>query len=174
MTAVAGVDYSTRALHAAIVGDKQLRFVKRYDLGADPVPQMRLMLADLQRRGVTQCWLEAPFMIPARLDKETGRIVQRSNVNTLKLHRVPTQVETLASLLDPPLPVRYVAPATWKSVILTGVPAQGTKAQSLWFVRRAFGYDAQGDDNLSDAVCLAEYGEALARFNGHIPTPPTL
>lgn len=167
MTNIAGVDYSTKAVHAAIVGDKQLRFVKQYDLGASPLGPIMDMIHDLNRRGVERIYMEQPFFIPARLDKANpGKIKQGSNVNTLKLHKVATQVESMATLGK--LPVTYVAPATWKSAILTGVPGETTKARSIWFVSRVFNLQTR-DDNKADAICLATYGEALLRFKGLIP-----
>lgn len=169
MTAVAGVDYSTKAVHGAIVADKQLAFVKEYDLGDASVTHrvpIKRMLADLKARGVERIYMEQPFFIPARIDKVTQKLKQGSNVNTLKLHKVATEVETLAG--EAGLPVTYVAPATWKSEILTGVPGETTKAKSIWFVQRVWNLQTR-DDNKADAICLATYGEALARYKGLIP-----
>lgn len=169
MTTVAGVDYSTKAVHAAIVADRQLRFVRQYDLGDPTLLPISRMLNDLKVRGVERIYLEQPFFIPARLDKANpGKIKQGSNVNTLKLHRVANQVETMAILAG--LHVEYVAPATWQSAILTGVPGATTKERSLWFVRRVWGL-AVNDNNAADAICIATYGEAVARLKGRIPPP---
>ncbi len=166
MTAIAGIDYSTRACHAAIVENKQLRFAKRYDLGADHAGPIQAMLSDLKQRGVTHLYAEAPFFIPARIDKATQKLKQGSNANTLKLHAVASEVRILAALAG--ITVTLVAPATWQSAILKGVPGETTKARSMWFTAKVWGL-ATRDNNMADAVCLATYGEALARFQGLIP-----
>lgn len=166
MSAIAGVDYSTKAVHGAIVAGKQLRFVKRYDLGGERLRAIVALVSDMQRRGAHTMYLEQPFFVPARLDKETGRIKQGSNVNTLKLHQVASEVETIARLKG--MEVAKVAPATWKAAILKGVPGATTKERSLWFVKHVWALETR-DDNKADAICLATYGEALARFKGIIP-----
>lgn len=167
MTTVAGVDVSTKAVHAAIVADKQLLFVRQYDLGDYPLGPIQAMLRDLQKRGVERIYSEQPFFVPARLDKDNpGKIRQGSNVNTLKLHKISNAVETLAMVAG--VPLTFVATATWKSTILTGVPGDTTKARSLWFVRRVWNLQTD-DDNKADAICLATYGEAMLRFRGRIP-----
>ncbi len=166
MTAIGGVDYSSKACHAAIVADKRLTFAKRYDLGAAHEGPIQAMLADLKQRGVTHLYAEQPFFIPARIDKATQKLKQGSNANTLKLHAVASEVRILAALVG--ITVTLVAPATWQSAILKGVPGETTKAKSLWFVRRVWGLDTR-DDNLADSVCIATYAEALHRFRGLIP-----
>ncbi len=168
MNAIAGVDYSTRAVHAAIVEDKRLVFVKQYDLGASPLGPIGVMVADLKARGVERLYQEKPFMIPPRYDKVKQKIVNRSGNATLGLHRAANQVETLATLAG--LTVELVAPATWQSAILTGVPGATTKERSLWFVRRVWSL-ALTDANKADAICIATYGEALVRLKGLIPPP---
>ena len=165
---IAGVDYSTKAVHAAIVGDKQLRFVKQYDVGAVSHLTIQAMMKDLLARCVERLYLEQPFFVPARIDKTTQKLKQGSNVNTLKLHRIANQVETLAALVG--LPVTFVAPATWQSAILTGVPGATTKSRSLWFVRRVWNMQVT-DNNKADAICIATYGEAVERLHGIIPPP---
>lgn len=168
MTTVAGVDYSTRAVHGAIVAGKQLRFVKQYDLGRfaeHDLEAIAEMLMDFRQRGADHIYMERPFFVPARVDKKTQKLRQGSTANTLKLHRVAAQVETLARMHK--LPVNFVYPATWQSQLLTGIPGD-TKERSLWFVRRVFNLPVD-DHNKADAICLATYGEALARFNGIIP-----
>lgn len=170
MTTVAGLDYSTKAVHAAIVGDKQLRYVRVYELTRSPEDVLRVlpgMFDDLKARGVSKVYMEATFFVPARIDKTTQKLKQGSNVNTLKLHASANQVQTLATIAG--VEITLVAPATWKSQLLTGIPAPDTKQRSMWFVRRVWGYDVKGDHNKADAICLATYGEAMVRLNGLIP-----
>lgn len=163
---VAGVDYSTKAVHGAIVDGKQLVFMKRYDLGTNDLDVISLLCRDLQERDVEQVFLEQPFFIPARLDAETGKIKQGSNVNTLKLHAEAERVHTLLRLGG--FRVFHVAPATWQSQMLKHVPGETRKKQSLWLASRMYGLELR-DDNMADAICIATYGSALERFNGLIP-----
>jgi hypothetical protein len=168
LVTTAGVDYSTKSLHAAIVDGKRLVFAKRYDLGANRLDTMAQLVEALASRGVTTVYMEQPFFVPARLDKNNpGKIKQGSNVNTLKLHAVATEVATVLQLRG--LDVQKVAPATWQSVVLLHAPGwPDRKAASVFLVRAAYGLDTK-DNNLADAINIATYGELLRRRNGLIP-----
>lgn len=156
----AGADYSTKALHFAVVqGDRLI------DAWAEPLPfdlpnRLVVMVRAIRRmkeRGANRLSLEQPFFAGA------GKAV--SNNNTLALHRVAFHLEAVAASQG--LDVAFIAPSSWRMVVLGNGRPKDPKAEAVWYADAAFKYKTT-NHNQADAICLAAYGAALQR--SRIPT----
>lgn len=158
MPAEAGLDYSTKALHfAAVDGD---RLVDAWgDVLSQDTParlvQMVRAVKRLKSHGCTRITLEAPWF---RGGTATAAAV--SNVNTLSLHRTAYHFEAVAVANG--LTVMWVPIASWRRVVLGNGRPKDPKAEAIWYADVVFKYRTH-NDNQADAICLAAYGDRLAR-----------
>lgn len=157
----AGLDYSTKALHFAVVEDRRLvdawGDVLSFDL-PNRLVQMVKAARRLKDHGVRRVTLEAAWFNPAA----------GSNASTLGLHRVAHHFEAVATAAG--LEVLFVPIATWRMVVLGNGRPSKPKAEAIWFAGAVYGYQTT-NDNQADAICLAAYGDRLAR--SRVPNTPT-
>ena len=156
-----GCDYSTKAVHLAIVSRDVVLELGMVD--AD-VLDIDAQLDHLNwEHDVTALWLEKPWFAGGKF--VDGKFVPgKSNNNTLKLHRVAYWIEALA--IRNGIAVNYVSPAEWRSQIL-GVGGRAKTAElkraSIRYAQMVYGVETK-DDNLADAIAMAAYGLAQARI----------
>lgn len=154
--AAVGIDYSATRLHLAIVRGNALLYSGQRDLGVDVVPQVAAMrdalceLLELAGEPFT-VYLERPWL---REGKGLG--------TAMKLHAVPTRVETIAAAMG--MPTVFVAVNTWHLEVLGdgGLKSAAAKRAAIRYVAMVYGLETT-DHNLADAICIASYGAALSR-----------
>ncbi len=153
MTAQGGLDYSTKALHFAVVDGPRLIDAWGDVLAADTANRLVQMVRACRRlkdHGVTRLTLEAPWF----------RVGAGSNAATLALHRVVYHFEAVA--VSQGLEIAFVPIATWRMVVLGNGRPKQPKAEAIWYASAVYKY-ATKNDNQADAICLAAYGDRLAR-----------
>lgn len=161
--ATAGVDYSTKALHIAIVRGAELVDMREIALGLDVRNQVGMMaqaaewLRDYRPESV---WMEALWFGGVRVRRDGTPAPAVSNITTLDLHRIATRFETLAVAAG--LIVRFVPIASWRLIVFGHGRPGDAKKTSLDYCARVYGWRAP-NHNASDAVCLATYGAAMQR-----------
>lgn len=152
--AIAGIDYSTKALDVAIVRGRAVAYLKSWDLGSELRAQVAVIsraLQELRDQGVTEIVMEQPWL-------REGRGIG----SAMELHKTPTRVEALAALLG--IDTLFVAINRWHAVVLGngGLKSAAGKRASLRYVELVYG-QAAASHNQSDAICLATYGEAVRK-----------
>ena len=171
MTAYAlGCDYSTKAVHLALVSrdeviEREHTAISFDDLAGTILELDGLLNQLIWKHRVAALWLETPWFAGGKFVDGTF-VAGRSNNNTLKLHRVAHWIEALA--IRTGISVHYVSPAEWRSQIL-GVGGRAKTAElkraSLRYAQMVYGVETK-DDNLADAIAIAAYGLAQARREG--------
>lgn len=152
--AVAGVDYSTRALDVAIVRGREVAYVKSWDLGGELRAQVAVMARALNELRDLDCALvvmEKPWL-------REGRGIGTA----MELHKTPIRFEALAALAG--IDTLWCAINAWHATVLGngGIKSAAGKQKSIEYVRIMFGMRA-ASHNQSDAVCLSVYGNAIGR-----------
>lgn len=150
-----GADYSTKAVHFAIVDGPKLLQAWDITLSVD-LPNRLVSMAKAMRRmkdaGVSCLHLEAPFF--------AGGAAAVSNANTLSLHRVAYHLE--AVFVANGIRVEFVPPSTWRSVVLGNGRPRDPKREAIWYVDVSYKYKT-ANHNQAEAICIAGYGAILAR-----------
>lgn len=163
-TPAAGVDYAARRIHMALVRGRELVLSGQRDLGTDvpaQVAAIRGALSELRDAagGEVTVYMERPWM---REGKGMG--------SAMKLHAVPTRIETVAAALG--LPVAFVPVNTWHLHVLGygALKSAEAKRAALRYVSMVYGLETT-DHNLADAVCLASYGASLEQRRARLEAP---
>ncbi len=163
MTApVVGIDFSTKALHVALLDGPSLLSAKRYGLGETKEHGIgvitKLAMALQEEHGGLQVYTERPFMLRGeRMNPQT----------TIELSLLVGAIRGL--FVAAGHAVTLVKPDEWRSVVgVTGKDRAIKKASAIRIVRREFGIDLRNDDNMADAVCIACYGRQVQRRNDQL------
>mgnify|MGYP001593503403 CR=1 FL=1 len=148
---VAGLDYSTRALDLAVLGDgDQLIGLREFLLGADEASKARVIntaLSWARDMGATCVFAERAFLALGGKGKPAFR-------SSPTLTKLVGKLELVASLV--PLKLEFVAVPTWKATILGN--GRADKAASLAYAERNYGF-RPASDNAADALCIAKFGQ---------------
>lgn len=132
--AIAGVDYSTKALDVAIVTGRTVAYLKSWDLGDALRAQVAVItraLQELKDQGVALIVMEQPWL-------REGRGIG----SAMELHKTPTRVEALAALVG--VDTLWVAINRWHSVVLGngGLKSEAGKRKSIEHVQLIYGLQA--------------------------------
>lgn len=149
----AGADYSTLAVHLALVDrDRVLEVVCVPILDLSMGAKLDAISSGLAGiEGAHLLALEEPW---ARADKGIR--------TALSIHRIAAWVECLAWTAG--YEVERVAVPTWRSAILGVTPtSKEAKRASIAYVRRVYGHETK-DHNEADAICLASWALSQARI----------
>lgn len=153
-----GADYSTKAVHLAVVDARAVLRREMVDMTGDPrhaLEALRLVLRSLAATAPL-IYLEAPWIRPE----------QKGMLTALAVHRIARFVEAMALLAG--LSVVYVPISTWRSQVLGRTPTSAlAKMASLAYVKTAYGVETR-DDNLADAICIGAYGVAQITIGSRI------
>lgn len=149
-----GIDYSTKAIHVAGVDTRSLLFCRQYDLSANVSNQVGVILRALREAlaGFPEDGKPEALFMERQWARPGANIV-----TALELHKVPTRIETVGSMLG--LPVVYVYPNVWRASVLGngGYRTDAAKAAAIRYVQTVYGFTAPIHD-AAEAICIAAYG----------------
>lgn len=154
MDPTGGIDYSTKAIHWAVVDGTALLAYGDYSLGGDARNQIAVMIAAIKHLRdfeVEHIYLEAPWV-------RAGK-----GINTaLAIHRVANIFEALA--IERGQLVTNVQVAGWRRIVLGngGMRTDQAKQAAKDYVGRVYGVHGV-NDNTADAICIATYGTSIGR-----------
>lgn len=155
MTAVVGLDYSTKFLHVAIVRDTELLSAKRYALGETVASQTgvitKLAINLIEEHGPLVAYTERPFLLKG------GRMNPQTTIMLALLVGAIRGIFTATTHT-----VELVTADEWRSIVgVTGPDRQAKKLSSIKTARREFPGVEITDDNTADAIGLALYGRQV-------------